>query len=214
MSIPERFLRIAKYKLSEIKDRIERWDEESQQEAESETRRTQGRADARRELDDALAGPSTSDRPAPRAPDITPSDRAARPPASSPPRRTPEEIARGSWTGGSTVVNAPAANPPQTLTTPDPLLPHFHLLGVEPGADFQTVQAAYNKLAARCDPARFPAGSEDERTAQRLRERLDASYKALRDALDPTARRFDLLEFDPKPPTAPDVGEPSNPERK
>src|SRR5207249_3891740 len=104
MSIPERFLRIAKYKLSEIKERIERWDEEAQQEAETETRRTQTRADARRELDEALSGPSpsgpaTGERPATRVtpPDITPRDRPARPPASSPPRRTPEEIARGSW---------------------------------------------------------------------------------------------------------------------
>ncbi len=30
-----------------------------------------------------------------------------------------------------------------------------------------------------------------------LRERLDASYKMLREALDFTARRFDLLEYDP-----------------
>jgi hypothetical protein len=86
-------------------------------------------------------------------------------------------------------------------TPPDPLAYHYKLLGVEPGADFAVVQAEYNKLAARAEPSRFPAGSPEERQAQELRKRLDDSFKLLREALDPTARRFDLLEFDQPSPT-------------
>jgi hypothetical protein len=72
---------------------------------------------------------------------------------------------------------------------------HYRLLSLEPGADFPAVQAAYNRLAARCDPALFPAGSAEERQARQIRERLDTSYKQLRDVLDITTTRFGRLEF-------------------
>lgn len=76
------------------------------------------------------------------------------------------------------------------------------MLGLESGADFAAVQSAYNKLAARSDPARFTAGSPEEQQARQIRQRLDASYKQLREVLNSTSTRFNLLEFDdlPAPP--------------
>lgn len=192
MSIPERLYRIAKYKLGELKDRLDRLDDEAQQEWTAEQKRRQSRSDARRELDDALAAPP------PPAPAASPNTAAPAPQ----PRRTPEQIVSGAR-------YAPAPSGASTSAMPsfaDPLAYHYKLLSVEPGADFTEVQAAYNRLAARCDPSRFPAGSEEERQAQEIRARLEASFKALREALDPTARRFDLLEFDtpgPKQDTSP-----------
>ena len=84
-------------------------------------------------------------------------------------------------------------------SAPDPLDYHYKLLGLESGAEFGAVQAAYNKLAARSDPSRFPAGSSDALAAQQIRQRLDTSFKTLRESLDTTAARFGLLEFDDAP---------------
>lgn len=204
MSIPDRFFRIAKHKLGEIKDRFDQWDEEALEEAEQKRRQQQTRTDARRELEDSLTDSAPAGAPS--------GERSAVPVQPPPARRTPEEIARGSRSFPP--MNAPSPYttnaPPPSVSgsaytsvspTSDPLLPHYRLLGVEPGADFTVVQSEYNKLAARSDPSRFPAGSEEERQAKSIRERLDASYKVLRDALDPMALRFDRLEFDsPKPP--------------
>lgn len=179
MGIPDRVYRIFKYKLNELKEHFDQLDLEAQQRSPQ-----QARADARRELDDALSGPPLPAQPAPSAPTAS--------------RRTPEEIAAG-------IRSQPPASPFSTPTSttataaPDPLAYHYRSLGVETGSDFTAVQAAYNRLAARCDPSRFPAGSEEERQAQELRTRLEASYKVLRDALDTTARRFDLLELDTPP---------------
>lgn len=173
MSIPERFYRIAKHKFSEIRDRVDRWDEEAQEADTANLRKTETRTDARGELKDALRTTA----PPPKSEKI--------PPAQASALRTPDEIRRAA---------VPTAN--MYAQQPDALDFHYRLLGVEPGTEFSEVQAAYNKLAARCDPARFPANSPEAQEAERIRKRLEDSYKVLRDALDSTARRFDLLEFD------------------
>jgi hypothetical protein len=193
MSIPDKFGRIVKHKLGELKDWFDQVDDEREERESAEILRRRDRSDARRELDDALKDPlppsgSRPDRPAP---------------PSSLPRRTPEEIARGQQQGvGRAATSGGAAG---QVNAPDPLDYHYRLFKLEPGADFAAVQAEYNKLAARCEPSRFPAGSPEESQAREIRQRIDASFKALRDVLDTTARRFDLLEFDtPIPP--PNIG--------
>jgi len=176
MSIPERFYRIAKHKFSEIKDRVDRWDEEAQAADTDLLRNAERQSDARGELKDALRT-------------TTPAKSDKIPPAQASTLRTPEEIRRSA---------APMSSSSNTTlgNQYDPLDAHYRLLGVEPGTEFAEVQNAYNKLAARCDPARFPAHSTEAQEAERIRKRLEDSYKVLRDALDSTARRFDLLEFD------------------
>lgn len=201
MSIPDRFLRIAKHKLGELKDWFDQIDEEREARADQEVERKRSRDEARQELDDSASvyvPPSGGTAPEQR-PAI---------PIQPPPMRAPEEIARGSrpdysGTGrASYSASTPPTARPSTSTQPgppDPLEFHYRLLGLESGADFASVEMAYNRLAARCEPARFPAGSQDERTARDLRQRLDSSFKILRDTLDTTVRRFDLLEFDTPP---------------
>ncbi|MCS6775784.1 MAG: hypothetical protein RMJ43_07820 [Chloroherpetonaceae bacterium] len=175
MSIPQRLARIARHKLNEVREHIARLDEVmAHRELELEQQRQQ-QEHARRELQDTLQGGG--------------SVRPVMPPrgGGAPVLRSPQEIAGGA---------APAPQSAVPGTQGDPLVYHYRLLGVEPGSDFSVVRAAYNRLSARCDPARFPAGSAEEQEARRIRERLEASYRALRDALDPTARRFGLLDFD------------------
>src|SRR5579871_6224394 len=140
MSIPERFYRIAKHKLTEIKDRIDQWDAEAQEDPEVVEKRRQKRARnvAKRELDDAMTDPATTGKPP--AVDVAPV------PLNPPPaRRTPEEIARGSRSYASTGPAGSTTSSAQPLSQPDPLEYHYRLLGVEVGTDFTTVQAAYNK---------------------------------------------------------------------
>lgn len=185
-SIPQRFGRIAMHKLHEFKRRIEEMDDDALRELEAEQQKSRETDVAKRELDDAVAAPAQYD--------SRPSEMSARP-------RTPEQIATGIRPESVPQSSRPVTQP---VHSSDPLAFHYQLLGVENGADFVTVQSAYKKLAARCDPARFPAGSDEAKQAATLRERLDASYKVLREALDFTARRFDLLEFDPaNAPTLP-----------
>ena len=194
MSIPERFARIARHKLNELKDRIEQWDEEAEDRESQRERSRDDKEEARRELDSAL------DEPRAFAPKPAPAEPRSAIPVTPPARpRTPEEIARGYRSATSSSGNAPPpVSPPAAgnAAPTDPLLYHYRLLGVEPGADFSEVQAAYNKYAARSDPGRFAAGSEEARQAEQIRQKLEASYRVLREALDITSRRFDMLEFD------------------
>jgi|SRR5579862_750616 len=215
MSIPDKFLRIARHKLGELKEYIDQLDEEREQRAEQEAERrrigSDARADARRELDEAISPSGASAFPSP-APSRERPAIPVHPPQS---QRTPDEIARGVRPSGyagppsSSTASTPytSSSAPSSTQAPiqgamaaDPLAYHYRLLGLESGADFTAVQAAYNRLAARSDPSRFLAGSQEERDARAIRQRLETSFKTLRDALDTTVRRFDLLEFDvPKP---------------
>ncbi len=183
MSIPERFFRIAKSKLSstasEIRERIDRWDDERNSDARGSTGTGSSQADAQQELLDSLKNGSPTTAP-------------ARP-------RTPAEIANGSAYVKPTVT-APAAARVEESAAPDPLAFHYRILGVQAGDDFTVVQAAYSRLFARSEPSRFPAGSDEERQAKEIQSKLETSYKILREAIDPTSRRFDLLEFDDASP--------------
>ena len=178
-SIPERFARIAKHKFAEVRDRIEQVDQEL---ADREAARVQTRANAQSELNDAL-----SNERAFAAQNPAPPTASSTTPKTQP--RSPQDIARGGAYSPQTSSSAPQ----QSAT--DPLLYHYRLLGVEPGSDFITVQGAYNALAARSDPARFAAGSDEQKEVDAIRKRLDESFKILHDALDPTVRRFDMLEI-------------------
>jgi len=192
MSIPDRVYRIAKHKLGEMKDWFDKVDDEEDQDTDSQRRRD-ARTDARRELNDALAptNNAATTTPTPGASSIirpTGQPTGVRPTSAIP-------VASPRATGSV----PPSGRAPQTTQTvspePDPLDYHYRLLSLEPGADLTAVQLAYNRLSARCDPSKFPAGSAEERQAIQIRERLDASYKELRTVLDTTATRFGRLEF-------------------
>ena len=110
-----------------------------------------------------------------------------------PTRRSPEEIA-----AGLTKKERPANPTPSSQAqgaAAGPLTVHYRRLGLDDGSDLSAVEAAYAKLAERCAKDRFPEGSDEQNAADEIFKRVDASYNALRDALDPTAGRFDKLEL-------------------
>ena len=176
MSIPDRLYRLAKGKIGEIREMFDNQDEEIDPELLARIERSQARKSAKEELSDALDGtvpakPSTSYTATP----VRPSSGL----------RSPEEIRGGSPMQTNNV------NPGDD----DRLADHYRLLGLEPGSDYATVQAVYEKLLSRCRPDRFPAGSPEALEAKDIEARLEATYKVLREELDPTARRFDMLEI-------------------
>ncbi len=179
MSIPERLYRLARGKIGEIREMFDGQESDAEIDPEllARIQRSQARKQARQELEDTLDGNPES---------MQGASMAARPRPASATLRTPDEIRGG--TSAPSTSNA-------VSSAPDPLASHFLLLGLEPGTDFATVQAVHEKLSARCQPGRFAAGSAEAVEAQDIENRLEASYKVLREALDPTARRFDMLEI-------------------
>jgi hypothetical protein len=183
MSIPERLYHLARGKIGEIRDMFDRQDTDADLDPEllERIRSAQARKSARRELENALDG-----EPGPQGP----STFTAPPTRAQSALRTPEQIRTVEISGGAASSAATAAG-----AATDPLAAHYLLLGLEPGTDYATVQAVYEKLLARCRPDRFPEGSPERREAQDIEDRLEATYKVLHEALDPTARRFDMLEI-------------------
>lgn len=165
MSWSQRLRNIYKSQINALKERLDRIDAE----AEMEAAERRARRDAEAELRDES--------------DIRPA------------LRSPEEIARG-----GTPRSTPSSVPPATTAAPatiNPLARHYRILGLEEGADFTAVETAYARLVASASNLcrQAPEGSEERRAAEEILKRVEASFNALRDALDPTAGRFDKLEL-------------------
>ncbi len=89
-----------------------------------------------------------------------------------------------------------ATAPPGAQAVEDPNASDYRVLGVPVGSDFAQVEAAYETLSRRCDPRRFPDGSDEEKDAERILARVNTAYEALRNRLDPTVNRFGKLELE------------------
>lgn len=176
MSIPERLFKISKAYLGQVRDRID-----------SEL--------AERELEASLREANGPDR------DDAGSDAMM--------RRAEERIAamrreidaRNTASGRGGAASAPAPDAatlaPTTATMEaDPNAKDFRVMGVPVGSDLSTVEAAYEKLARRCDPRRFPDGSSEQQEAERILAKVNVSYEALKTRLDPMQNRFGKLELE------------------
>lgn len=112
-------------------------------------------------------------------------------PASGAPRSSTSHPASSTTSGAN---NTPVAANSQAADNPN--ASDYRVLGVPVGSDLASVQDAYEKLARRCDPRRFPEGSAEQKDAARILERVNVSYEALRKRLDPTENRFGKLELE------------------
>lgn len=206
MSIPDRFYRIARSRLADLKEWLDRID--ADRSARDELNSATGvpeepRAAAERELRDAMQPGGMVGSPRSSGFGVQPSGRSG---SSSIPSQPPGPLRSPSEISGQAPLSSPnaAGRAPQTEREmlPEPVAHAYHLLGLQPGADLGAVRAAHRTLAARCEPSRFPAGSPEEAEALAIRRRLDQTLRTLEEALDPTLRRFDLLEFDTVSPPA------------
>jgi hypothetical protein len=183
LSIPERLYRLSKAYLGQVRSRID---------AEL--------ADAERELDGGK-DPAMPDRE-----DTSPEAMMRRAEARiASARREMEAQAQlqGQAAGGATGTTASGgtatvAKPGVKAATEetDPNASDYRVLGVPVGSEFAAVQAAYEKLARRCDPRRFPDGSTEQKEAERILERVNASYERLKKRLDPIQSRFYNIELE------------------
>lgn len=89
-----------------------------------------------------------------------------------------------------------AAKQPTATVPEDPNAVDYKVLGLTPDADYPQVQAAYEKLAARCDPRRFGDGSAEQKQAQVILDRVNGAYENLKKRLSPTESRFGKLELE------------------
>lgn len=70
------------------------------------------------------------------------------------------------------------------------------VLGVAANADFETIRQAFERLAKRSDPARFPEGSSEATQARDIQKRIYWAYGLLTQNFDGTEMRFRSLEID------------------
>ncbi len=89
-----------------------------------------------------------------------------------------------------------AAAPKIAVIPDDPNATDYKVLGLTAGSDYPSVQAAYEKLVARCDPRRFADGSGEQAQAQVILDRVNGAYENLRKQLSPTESRFGKLELE------------------
>jgi hypothetical protein len=173
VSIPNRIYRIGKAYLNRVRDRIEELDAEAERELESE-----------------------ADRPLPNTPSPRPAPARDDTSVEAMMRRAEDRIraARGE-AGAREELGADREPSRGAAPATDANATHYRVLGVPVGSDWPTVQAAYEKLARRCDVRRFPDGSEEQNDARRILERVNVAYEALRKQLDPLDSRFDKLEL-------------------
>ncbi|MDX1933083.1 MAG: hypothetical protein SFU56_10800 [Capsulimonadales bacterium] len=96
----------------------------------------------------------------------------------------------------SSASTTSANKTPHTLPEQDPNARDYKILGLPVGSDLAAVVTKYEELVNRCDPRRFPDGSDDQETAKVILARVNSAYDALRKRLDPTENRFAKLELE------------------
>lgn len=200
MSIPERITRLGKAYYGAVKDRID-----------SELSERQSAID---ELNGGAASvePINSTRRS-----VPPPPKSELPEVESLLRRAEEKIAaqRRDFDARRELTPAPAlasqapavvASTTQSLASQPlsdhPLAADYYVLGVAVGSGLATVQAAYEDLSRRSDPARFPAGTTEQERAMRINARIQSAYSSLKKELEgpgssagSTENRFARLEF-------------------
>lgn len=90
---------------------------------------------------------------------------------------------------------APQSGPIANAADAPTLMAAYKVLGVEPGADFLSVQKAYQDLRQRASPDRFPAGSKEQDAARSIQKRIDSAFMMLSNVLAPASDRFGRLEI-------------------
>lgn len=77
----------------------------------------------------------------------------------------------------------------------DPVLAAYAVLRLDPGSDLAAVEAAYTDRAAELRIDEHAPGSPERLALEGKRAALTAAYERLRDTLNPTEARFEMLEF-------------------
>lgn len=71
----------------------------------------------------------------------------------------------------------------------------YRVLGLEESTDFALVRRTYAQLMRRCDPARFPEGSEERAKAESIQAQIERAYQILLKRFDTATERFGEIEI-------------------
>jgi hypothetical protein len=74
-------------------------------------------------------------------------------------------------------------------------LEDYVILGVPAGSELSVIESKYEELIRRCNPDRFPKGSDERKKAEEILNRVNTAHASITKRLDPTQNRFDKLEF-------------------
>ncbi|MDQ2986252.1 MAG: hypothetical protein M3R13_05960 [Armatimonadota bacterium] len=69
----------------------------------------------------------------------------------------------------------------------------YRVLKLEPNATLADLKRSFKTLSERSLPANFPEGSEEQKKAQAIHERVQRAYDLILPILDPRLRRFRSL---------------------
>ncbi len=175
MGIADRVLNIAKGYLDKANQRWDELDDKARQELESYSASPAlsawDRAQAKIEQTQAANEAAKTLRPTPPAP-VKRDTLTDLPPGYEPP--------------------IPVAAPPSQASTIEAA---YRVLGVVPGASFDAVKKAYDRLRARTASDKFPVGSLELEQAKKIERRATSAYMLLVDTLNPGDDRFGRLEL-------------------
>jgi hypothetical protein len=203
VSIPNRIFRISKAYLNQVRERID--SELSERELDAgiggETPASSGSDRGNRQAEPRSVDPAVSaaDEMMRRAEERIAAarrDMESRGELDTPISPAASSSAANPSTSSSSTSSASTSASASAAASSDPNASDYRVLGVPIGSDLGTVQSAFEKLAQRCDPRRFPENSREQKDAQRILERVNVAFEALRKRLDPTENRFGKLELE------------------
>jgi hypothetical protein len=203
VSIPNRIFRISKAYLNQVRERID--SELSERELDAgiggETPASSGsdrgnRQTEPRSVDPAVSAADEMMRRAEERIAAARRDMESRGELDTPISPAASSSAANPSTSSSSTSSASTSASASAAASSDPNASDYRVLGVPIGSDLGTVQSAFEKLAQRCDPRRFPENSREQKDAQRILERVNVAFEALRKRLDPTENRFGKLELE------------------
>lgn len=91
---------------------------------------------------------------------------------------------------------APAISALQQPSKVDTVAKSRGVLGVQEKSSIEEIYKAYMSLIDRCNPSRFPDGSQEAFRANQIRIRVLEAYRTLTDHVDTTELRFRSIDLD------------------
>lgn len=97
-----------------------------------------------------------------------------------------------------TPLGKPFLELPQTppLSKEDPKQLARQILGVSEAASYEELRSTFERLYTRSTPSNFSEGSEEQKIAEEIHQKVKWAYNQLSKEFNPTIKRFRFLEIE------------------
>ena len=85
-----------------------------------------------------------------------------------------------------------------SINQDDPKKLARQILGVSEFVSHEELRSTYERLYIRSTPSNFQEGSEEQKIAGEIHQKVKWAYDQLEQELNPTVKRFRLLEIEPE----------------